>query len=62
MAAERPNLDEATIRVARQVLAMPPIRNEDLKVGQPAKDKKSTAGKKKRSAKGRASSSKPHTA
>lgn len=50
MGTKKSSLDAATLRVVRQVLAMPPKPHESLKVGRPAK--------KKRSPKGRASSSK----
>jgi hypothetical protein len=49
------SLDDATVRVMKQVLAMPPKRHEEMKIGRPA-------NKKKRSPKDRASSSKPRTA
>lgn len=55
MAAKKPKLDEATLKVVRQVLAMPPKHNADLKLGRPAK-------KKKRSSKDRASSAKRRSA
>ena len=56
--AEKDNaskLDPATLDVVNRVLAMPPKKNEELKVGRPR-------SKKKRDPKGRASSSKPHSA
>jgi hypothetical protein len=55
MATKKPNLDAATVRVVKQVLAMPPKHQQDMKLGRPAH-------KKKRQTKVRASSSKPHTA
>jgi hypothetical protein len=55
MAAKKPKLDEATLKIVRQVLAMPPKHNVDLKLGRPAK-------KKKRGPKGRASSAKQRSA
>ncbi len=48
-------LDPATLDVMKRVLAMPPKKNEDLKVGRPQ-------DKKRRDPKGRASSSKPRSA
>lgn len=49
--AKKLPLDEATVKVVRQVLAMPPKPHESMKVGRPRR--------KKRGTKGRASSSKP---
>ena len=51
MADKKPKLDEATIKVMEQVLAMPPKQTKELKVGR-------KAAKKKRGSKDRASSSK----
>jgi hypothetical protein len=48
-------LDPATLDVVKRVLAMPPKKNEELKVGRPQ-------GNKRRGPKGRASSSKPRGA
>jgi len=50
VATQKPTFDAATLKVVKQVLAMPPKPHENLKVGRPTK--------KKRSPKGRASSSK----
>lgn len=51
MATKQPRLDAATIKVVKQVLAMPPKPHEDMKIGRPTQ-------KKKRGPKDRASSSK----
>jgi hypothetical protein len=51
---KKPKLDASTLKVLKQVLALPPKPHEEMKVGRPA-------AKKKRAAKGRASSSKPQT-
>ncbi len=56
MSSKKPDLDKATIDLAKRVLAMPPKPHEDMKVGRPV------AKKKKRSPKGRASSAKRHDA
>ena len=48
-------LDADTIRVMQQVLAMPPKRHDEMKVGRPAQSKK-------RGPKDRASSAKRRTA
>jgi hypothetical protein len=48
-------LDDATVRVMKRVLAMPPKLHEDMKVGR-------LANKKKRGPKDRASSAKLRTA
>lgn len=55
MGSRKANLDAATVRVMKQVLAMPPKRHEEMKIGRPA-------NKKKRGPKDRASSAKPRTA
>lgn len=51
MTEKKSDLDEATIKVMKQVLAMLPKQNKELKVGR-------KANKKKRGSKVRASSSK----
>jgi len=48
-------LDEATLRIVKRMLSMPPKPHEDMKIGRAAK-------KKKRGPKDRASSSKPSNA
>jgi hypothetical protein len=48
-------LDKATINLVKRVLAMPPKRHEDMKVGRPA-------NKRKRGPKARAASAKQRTA
>jgi hypothetical protein len=55
MAKKKLDLDADTIRVMRQVLAMPPKPHEEMKIGRPAQNKK-------RGSKGRASSAKRRTA
>ncbi len=55
MTDKKINLDDATVRVMKQVLAMPPKRHDEMKVGRPKK-------KKKRGPKDRASSSKRRSA
>lgn len=55
MAERKSSLDAATVDVMKKVLAMPPKRHEDIKIGRPA-------NKKKRGPKDRASSAKPRTA
>ena len=55
MATKKPILDAATVQVVKQVLAMPPKHQQDMKVGRPV-------GKKRGGPKDRAFSSKPHTA
>jgi hypothetical protein len=54
MEAKKPKLDPATVKVVKQVLAMPPKHQQDMKVGRAAR-------KKKRGPKDRASSSKPQS-
>jgi len=54
MVTKNPSLDAATVKIVKQVLAMPPKPHEAQKVGR--------ATKKKRSPKDRASSSKKPTA
>jgi hypothetical protein len=46
MAVKRPDLDEATLRIAERVLKMPPKPHDDMKLG--ARRKKTKRGKKKR--------------
>ena len=55
MAQKKPKLDAATIKVVKQVFALPPSPHEALKVGRPV-------AKKKRGPKGRAVSAKRQTA
>ena len=55
MMKKKSNLDDATVRVMKQVLAMPPKPHEKMKIGRPSQSKK-------RGPKDRASSSKPRTA
>lgn len=52
--AKKPKLDAKTLKVLKQVLALPPKPHEEMKIGKPA-------AKKKRATKGRASSAKPRT-
>jgi hypothetical protein len=54
MSNKKPDLDDATARVVRSVLAMPPKHYNDMKVGRPA-------SKKQRAPKGRAASAKRRT-
>lgn len=54
MANNKIKLDAATVRVMKQVLAMPPKPHEEMKVGRPSQGKK-------RGPKDRAASSKPRT-
>ncbi len=53
MSEKKTKLDPATVAVAKRVLAMPPKRNKDLKVGR---------DEGKRKVKDRAASSKPRSA
>jgi hypothetical protein len=55
MAANKPKLDDATIKIVKQILSMPPKPHDKMKVGRPKKEKK-------RGVKVRASSSKPRSA
>jgi hypothetical protein len=55
MTGKKIDLDDATIGIIRNVLAMPPKHHDEIKVGRPAK-------KKQRSPKGRAASAKRRTA
>ena len=55
MTGKKPKLDVTTLKVLKQVLALPPKHHDEMKVGRPAP-------KKKRDTKDRASSSKPPTA
>jgi len=55
---KKPQLDAATVKVLKRLLATPPKPHDEMKVGRPAQIKK----KKKASPKGRASSSKPSDA
>ena len=48
---KKPKLDDATMRVLKKMLAMPPKPHDEMKVGRPANSKK-------RGPKGRASSAK----
>lgn len=52
---KKPKLDATTLKVLKQVLALPPKHHEEMKVGR-------LAPKKKRDPKGRASSAKRQTA
>lgn len=52
---KKSDLDPATQSIVKRVLAMPPKRHDEMKVGRPA------GKKKERGPKGRAASSKPHT-
>ena len=56
MTSKKPDLDKATIEVARRVLQMPPKPHDEMKVGRPA------VKKKKRGPKDRASSAKQRSA
>jgi hypothetical protein len=51
----KPKLDATTLKVLKQVLALPPKHHDEMKVGRPTQ-------KKKRGPKGRASSAKRQTA
>jgi hypothetical protein len=53
--AKKVDLDENTVNVMKRVLAMPPKRHEEMKVGR-------IVGTKKRGPKDRAVSAKPRTA
>ena len=55
MTSKKTDLDAATVRVLKQVLAMPPKPHDEMKVGRAAK-------KKQRDSKGRAASAKRRTA
>lgn len=55
MTSKRPDLDEATVRVAKRLLTMPPKQHNEMKVGRPPR-------KKRRRTKDCASSSKPRSA
>jgi hypothetical protein len=55
MSGKKIDLDDATVRIIRNVLAMPPKHHDEIKGGRPAK-------KKQRSTKGRAASAKRRTA
>jgi hypothetical protein len=55
MADKKPDLDAATVRILKRMLAMPPKHHDDMKVGRPK-------AKKRAATKGRAASSKPRTA
>jgi hypothetical protein len=39
MVAKKPQLDAATLRVVKQVLALPPKKNEEMKVGRASNKK-----------------------
>jgi len=54
MPSRKPDLDEATVRVLKKVLAMPPKHHDEMKVGRPEK--------KRPASKGRAASAKPRNA
>ncbi|UVK48790.1 hypothetical protein BPNPMPFG_007285 (plasmid) [Mesorhizobium sp. AR07] len=54
---KKPQLDAATVKVLKRLLATPPKPHDEMKVGRPAQSKK-----KKADPKGRASSSKPRDA
>jgi len=56
MERKKPNLDAATVKVVKQVLAMPPKHQEEMKVGRQTRKKKRAAPK------GLAASSKPRSA
>ncbi|WP_422000666.1 hypothetical protein [Reyranella sp.] len=55
MASKKPDLDDATVRILKRVLAMPPKHHDDMKVGRPK-------SKKRAAPKGRAASAKPRNA
>ena len=55
MTGKKTDLDDATVRIVKQMLAMPPKHHGEMKVGRPA-------NKKQRSPKGRAASAKRRTA
>jgi hypothetical protein len=55
MANKKVNLDAATVQVIKQVLAMPPKRHDEMKLGRTTKPKG-------RRPKARAASAKPRTA
>lgn len=55
MTSKEPDLDEATVRILKRVLAMPPKHHGDMKVGRPK-------GKKRAALRGRATSARPRTA
>jgi hypothetical protein len=55
MSNKKPDLDPGTVQIVKRLLAMPPKRHDEMKVGRPA-------NKKKRGTKGRASSAKRRTA
>lgn len=56
MPGKAPKLDEATVKVLKRMLAMPPKPHDQMKVGRPS------PAKKKRAPKGRASSAKTRSA
>lgn len=55
MSDKKPELDDATVRIMKKVLAMPPKHHDEMKVGRPM-------DKKRRGPKGPAASAKRRTA